>query len=93
MSDSKTTTDHETIRQWVEERNGQPATVEGTGEGGEPGLLRIDFPEREADARLEAIEWDDFFAKFDESGLAFLYQEQTADGSLSRFCKFINKPK
>jgi hypothetical protein len=93
MSQSKTTTDHDTIRQWVEERQGQPATVEGTSEGDEPGLLRIDFPDGEADPALETIEWDDFFEKFDESGLAFVYQEQTADGQLSRFCKFVNKPR
>lgn len=93
MSHSKTTTDHATIRQWVEERNGQPATVEGTGDGDEPGILRIDFPEGEADPQLATIEWDDFFEKFDESGLAFLYQDQTADGELSRFCKFVNKPR
>jgi hypothetical protein len=93
MSEAKTTTNHETIRQWVEERDGKPATVEGTGEGEDAGLLRIDFPDGEADPGLETIEWDDFFAKFDESGLAFLYQEQTADGELSRFCKFVNKPR
>jgi len=93
MSQAKTTTNHDTIRQWVEDRQGTPATVEGTGEGDEPGLLRIDFPDGEPDPQLETIEWEDFFAKFDESELAFLYQEQTADGQLSRFCKFVNKPR
>jgi len=34
--ESKTTTDHEEIRRWVEERDGHPARVEGTN------LLRID---------------------------------------------------
>lgn len=28
---SNTTTDHETIRKWVEERKGKPAQIEGTG--------------------------------------------------------------
>jgi hypothetical protein len=93
MSQARTTTDHDTIRQWVEERQGQPATVEGTGEGCDPGLLRIDFPDGEADPELLTIDWDDFFAKFDESGLEFLYQDRTADGQLSRFCKFVNKPR
>jgi hypothetical protein len=93
MSQAKSTTNHDTIRQWVEKRDGKPATVESTGDGDEPGLLRIDFPDGEADAALETIEWDDFFAKFDESGLEFLYQDQTADGELSRFCKFVNKPR
>lgn len=88
MSESNTTTDHEKIKQWIEERGGVPSHVKGTGTGGDPGVLRIDFPE---DENLEAISWDDFFEKFDESNLAFLYQEKTADGKMSRFSKFIQR--
>ncbi len=44
-NESRITTDHETIRKWVEERGGYPASVKGTPEKGErAGLLRIDFP-------------------------------------------------
>ena len=93
MSQSQTTTDHEVIRQWVEERNGHPACVEGTGDADDPGLLRIDFEDGEPGAELQPLEWDEFFEKFDESGLQFLYQEETQDGDVSRFCKFINKPR
>ena len=32
---SNTTTDHETIRRWAEERGGEPATVRGTEDGDE----------------------------------------------------------
>jgi hypothetical protein len=93
MAESQTTTDHDTIRQWVEERNGKPATVVTTGDAEEPGILRIDFPEAEPDDNLQEIEWDQFFEKFDESDLAFLYQDETADGETSYFCKFVRKPK
>jgi hypothetical protein len=31
MSSAKTTTGHETIRRWTEERGGHPARVKGTG--------------------------------------------------------------
>jgi hypothetical protein len=42
---SKTTVDHDEIRQWAEARGGQPTTIEGTPKKGEAaGLLRIDFP-------------------------------------------------
>jgi len=85
---SKTTTDHNIIKNWVENRNGRPANVKGTG-GGEPGLLRIDFDEK--DDNLEEISWDEFFKKFEEKGLAFLYQDETADGKKSRFFKFISR--
>ena len=89
MADTKTTTDHDEIRQWVEARDGRPATVRGTGSGDEPGVLRIDFPGGADD--LDELSWEDFFAKFDQEGLAFLYQETTADGEESRFSKFVNR--
>ena len=88
---SKTTTDHEAIRRWVEARGGWPATVKGTGNGDPVGILRIDFPGRGDDESLQEISWEDFFQKFDDSGLAFLYQEQTAEGGESRFSMFVNR--
>ncbi|RCS25111.1 hypothetical protein DUT91_06705 [Phyllobacterium salinisoli] len=68
MSEAKTTTDHDTIRQWAEARDGHPARVKTSGPGG---ILRIDFGEPEEG--LEKISWDEFFAIFDENDLAFLY--------------------
>jgi hypothetical protein len=91
MSAAKVTTDHNEIRKWVEERNGKPASVVGTEKGGEEaGLLRIDFPGYSGKGSLEEISWDEFFRKFDESNLAFLYQEEI-EGKESRFFKFIDK--
>lgn len=86
-SEAHATTDHDVIRKWAEEREGRPATVETTAEGGHAGILRIDFgPKEEA---LSEISWDEFFRKFDESKLAFLHQDRTKDGQLSRFHKFV----
>jgi hypothetical protein len=42
-SESRTTTDHDEIRKWVEAHDGSPAAVGGTGNG-DLGVLRIDFP-------------------------------------------------
>lgn len=89
MAEAAKTTDHETIRRWVEQRKGHPATVKATKEGDEPGLLRIDFPDYSGERTLEAISWEEFFDKFDREHLAFLYQEETDDGQTSRFCKFV----
>jgi hypothetical protein len=88
---SKQTTDHETIRSWVEERGGRPARVRGTGNGDDAGLLRIDYPGRGDDEALEQIEWGDWFDAFEENGLAFLYQDETAEGEESRFSKLISR--
>lgn len=87
--DSRTTTDHTTIRHWAEQRGGRPATVEGTGNGDKAGVLRFDFGDK--DARLAPISWDEFFQKFDQADLAFLYQDTTSGGQESRFFKFIQR--
>jgi len=91
MSSSKRTTDHARIRQWVEARNGKPARAQGTGEADDAGLLRIDFPEDSDDEELEEITWDEFFEKFDEKRLAFVYQDRTAAGEPSRFNKLVSR--
>lgn len=89
---SKTTTDHEEIRQWVEERDGHPAIVKGTEKGGSA-MLRIDYPGFSGEDRLEEITWDEFFEIFDENNLAFLYQETTQEGAESRFSKFVSRDR
>ncbi|MCE5276900.1 MAG: hypothetical protein ABFD92_13630 [Planctomycetaceae bacterium] len=88
---SHTTTDHDDIRQWVEERGGFPATVETTEEGGEAGVLRIDFPGYSGGESLRRISWDEFFRKFDQADLAFVYQDRTSEGEISRFSKFVKR--
>lgn len=89
---SHTTTDHEEIRRWAEERGGHPATVKGTERGGDgAGILRINFPGSPADESLDDIGWDTFFQKFEEARLAMVYQEETAEGRESRFAKFVRR--
>lgn len=90
-SSSKTTTDHNEIRKWAEARGGLPVTVRGTGDDDEPGVLRIDFPGGTGSDRFEEISWDEWFEKFDENNLAFLYQDHKADGAESTFFKLISR--
>lgn len=90
MSHSKVTADHKTIKKWAAKRGGRPANVEGTETGGQrAGLLRLDFGEK--DDGLSEISWEEFFDKFEEAKLAFLHQDKTADGSESRFHKFVSR--
>lgn len=89
---AQTTTQHEVIKAWVEERHGRPSRVAGTGEKHRrhfthEGILRIDFGKKEE--RLEPLSWTEFFKVFDEHRLAFLFQEETAEGKTSHFFKFI----
>lgn len=90
-AESKVTTDHEEIRKWVEERDGNPARVKASSKGGGGGLLRIDYPGFSGEDTLEEITWDEFFEAFEENSLAFLYQDETKDGKESRFSKLIDR--
>jgi hypothetical protein len=35
--------------------------------------------------------WEEFFEKFEEAGLAFLYQDTLKSGEQSRFFKFVQR--
>lgn len=87
--ESKTTTDHDEIRKWAESRGGRPAAVASTHGGKDPGIIRIAFQDDKES--LDDISWDELFAKFEENKLAFLYQDQTKDGEVSRFFKFVKR--
>src|SRR6266516_1473814 len=87
---SKTTRDHDEIRRWAEERGGKPAHVKNTGSAEDIGILRIDFPGYSGEGSLEPISWEGFFEKFDERGLALVYQEETAGGQKSNFNKLVS---
>jgi hypothetical protein len=88
MSKARKITDHDEIRRWVEERDGLPARVRATADDG-GGVLRIDC--REPDQGLETIEWDEFFRIFDQRNLALLQQDETAEGKISRFARFVER--
>ena len=88
MSAAQTMIDHDDIRQWIEDRGGRPAIVKATEHDGKgEGILRVDF--QDGGNKLDDVEWDEFFKVFDDNNLAFLHQDETADGSESRFNKFV----
>jgi ferritin-like metal-binding protein YciE len=87
--EAQSTTDLEEIRRWVESRGGTPAHVTRTGSKNDPGLLRIDFPGYSGEGTLEPISWDEWYKKFKDNNLSFLYQEKTKDGKESRFFKLV----
>src|SRR5690625_1572157 len=90
-AESKTTTEHDQIRKWAEQHGGKPAVVRGTDDSGTSGILRIDFPGGAGEDELKHIEWDDWFERFDKENLAYLYQEEKADGSHSTFFKLVSR--
>jgi hypothetical protein len=92
MALSNTTQDHDEIRTWAEARGAKPAEVASTEKNGQTGILRIEFPKAKNhnDSNLKEISWDEFFEKFDASGLALVYQDVTKEGAESNFNKLIH---
>lgn len=88
---SHTSVDHEEIRNWAEERGAHPACVRGTGKKGDVGMIRLDFPGYTGDDKLQPISWDEWFDRFDENGLALVFQEKTAGGERSNFNKLVSR--
>ncbi len=71
----KSTTDHNTIKKWVEDRKGKPGLAKDNKETGRAGgLLRISFP-GDSTGNVDKLPWDKFFTIFDENNLKFVYDE------------------
>jgi hypothetical protein len=92
MNRSKTTYDHDEIREWAEQRKGTPVAVKGTARGGrDVGMIRIDFPGYSGGGKLQPISWDDWFAKFDREQLAMVLQDETRSGEVSHFNRLVSR--
>lgn len=83
------TRNHDVIKHWAEERKAVPATVPGTEHGGEPGVLRMNFPGY-GGQDLKEISWDDWFKPFDQRNLVFVFQEKLKNGHQSNFFHLDN---
>lgn len=68
------TTDHEVIRNWIQEHGGVPVIVrDAAGEDGEDEVLRLVFGN--PGAELERVSWNEFFTIFDMRRLRFRYED------------------
>ena len=74
--------DHDEIRTWIEEGNGQSGKMADTE------LIAVYFGSPESD--ITPIEWEEFFEIFDRSNLAFMYEERSS-GDTSSFFEFIDR--
>jgi len=72
-------------------RRAPPGERAHAGSDDDPGILRIDFPGGAGEDSLEPMRWDEWFAKFDENGLAAILQEHKADGEPSTFIKLVSR--
>src|ERR1043165_2031180 len=72
MASAKAITDHDEIRRWVEQRGGHPARVKSTGQGKDPGVLRIDYPGYSGEGTLERMPGAECFEWFTRGQRALL---------------------
>lgn len=91
--DTRVTTDHHLIRAWAEDHEAVPASVRGTADDG-AGVLTLDVLGHGAgEEDLQHITWDDWFAKFEDSNLAFVFQHQKASGEDSTFFRLVDRDR
>lgn len=92
---SRVTIDHDEIREWAEERGAKPSALKKTEIENDPGVIRFSFSQsvarKNSEGSLEEIPWEEFFDRFDEKELAFLYQEEDDEGRTSKFNKLISR--
>ena len=90
-SKSRVLTNRDEIRQWAEARNARPTCVPGTGDNQDVGIIRLDFPGYSGEGSLQEVDWDEWFSKFEQSGLALLVQDETASGQQSNFNNLVSR--
>ncbi len=77
VAQGKITTDRETIKQWILAHKGWPAIkLMQTADSIET-VLAIVFPGDKNEDVLRRLSWEEFFQKFDQLKLVFLYEEVT----------------
>lgn len=88
----QTTIDHDKIRGWAEARRGVPAhSTSGKLARSDPRTLRIRFLGDGRPGQIEPIQWREWFQRFDELHLAFVFEERTPDGQPSKVSKLIRR--
>jgi len=84
-SGSRITTDHDEIREWVDEHGGRPVRGPVLSAEGQYGTIEIDFSGGRADRSLEPVDWDEWFRIFDDDQLALLIRDEDQGGDTRLF--------
>ncbi len=89
------TTDHQTIKDWVERRNGRPGIAKRPEDVSHLRLLHIVFPHTSEAEAVAEITWDEFFEVFEAKELAFLRysQDELIIGDEAHFYQFVNRDR
>lgn len=83
-TDSKVTIDLAAIKNWTTDRSGLPAVHKN-------GELTIYFETEHPAVKPSVISWNEFSRQFQNQALAFIYQETTSSGAISRDFKLVER--
>ena len=89
FAQGKITTDRNVIEKWAKARHGWPAIVRTATNVGVEMALSIVFPDGEDRESANKISWEEFFEKFDQQNLVFMYREKDPNQKLSRYFVFM----
>ncbi len=91
---TRSSSDHEVIRRWAEERGGRPAKLLQEGEPpAEAASLHIEFSAPVASGRTHSISWEEFFGEFDRLKLELTYTDEPTPGGPSRFWRLVPRSR
>jgi hypothetical protein len=85
LAQGKITTDRTVIQSWAHARQGQPALVRK----GQNPVLAIVFPDCDSAVVERGLSWNEFFDRFEQQRLVFMYQDTDQNENLSRYFVFI----
>lgn len=85
------TSDPEVIRRWATARAGQPAIMPSQENNATTAAVpHIVFPADDYPDTYTTVSWRELFDRMQQEALVFVYQEKTASGSPSCFCRFVS---
>lgn len=85
--ETRTTTDHGTIRNWIESNDLAVARTAETDRSRSGGLTVV--TEGRTDGSVKEATWDEFFDTFEDEGLAFVYRTETMGPEEQLYYEFV----
>ncbi|RPI32584.1 MAG: hypothetical protein EHM70_08600 [Chloroflexota bacterium] len=89
FAQGKITTDRNVIKMWVNARGGWPAIIRKFTSAGVEMALSIVFPGSETDETIHRLTWEEFFEKFEQQHLVFIYEDKDNYHQLSLSFAFV----
>lgn len=87
--ETRTTTDHGTIRNWIESNDLAVARTAETDRSRSDGLTIV--TEGRSDDSIKEVTWDEFFETFEDEGLAFTYRTETMGPEEQLYYEFVSR--